>query len=68
MRPRSWRALHLVGIWYFWAAIGVSYTEGLLNGDTRIIAIFYVIAGLITLTFRLAAYLRDRSIPGVNSA
>jgi len=63
MRPRSWRALHLVGIWYFWAAIWVSYAEALLSGDTRIIAIVYVIAGLIVLTVRLAAFLKNRSIP-----
>ncbi len=63
MQPHSWRMLHLAGIWYFWAAIWVSYTEGLLNGDTRIIAIFYVIAGLAVLTARLAAYLTNRSVP-----
>ncbi|MDG1389447.1 MAG: hypothetical protein P8L70_11225 [Halioglobus sp.] len=63
MRPRSWRVLHLVGVWYFWAAIWVSYAGGLFSDDTRIIAIFYVIAGLIVLTARLAAYLKNRSIP-----
>jgi methionine sulfoxide reductase heme-binding subunit len=68
MRPRSWRALHLVGIWYFWAAIWVSYAEGLLSGDTRIIAIVYVIAGLIVLTVRLVAYLKNRSIPEMKRA
>ncbi len=68
MRPRTWRVLHLVGIWYFWAAIWVSYAEGLLSGDTRIIAIVYVIAGLIVLTVRLAAYLKNRSIPEMKRA
>ena len=68
MRPRSWRVLHLVGVWYFWAAIWVSYAGGLLNGDTRIIAIVYVIAGLIVLTVRLAAYLKNRSIPEMKGA
>ena len=63
MRPRSWRVLHLVGIWYFWAAIWVSYAGVLLSGDTRIIAIVYVLAGLIVLTVRLAAYLKNRLIP-----
>jgi sulfoxide reductase heme-binding subunit YedZ len=63
MRPNSWRALHLVGIWYFWAAIWVSYVGVLLIGDTRIIAIVYVIAGLIVVTFRVAAYLKKRSMP-----
>ena len=63
MRPKDWRVLHLVGVWYFWAAIWVSYAEGLLSGDTRIIAIVYVVAGLVVLTVRLAAYLKNRSIP-----
>ena len=68
MRPNSWRALHLVGIWYFWAAIWVSYAGVLSSGDTRIIAIVYVIAGLIVLTVRLAAYLKNRSIPEMKGA
>ena len=63
MRPNTWRVLHLVGIWYFWAAIWVSYVGVLLIGDTRIIAIVYVMAGLIVLTVRVAAYLKKRSIP-----
>ena len=63
MRPNSWRVLHLVGTWYFWAAIWVSYAGVLLSGDTRIIAIVCVIAGLIVLTVRLAAFLKNRSIP-----
>ena len=62
MRPKDWRVLHLVGIWYFWAAIWVSYAGVLSSGDTRIIAIVYVIAGLIVLTVRLAVYLKNRSI------
>lgn len=68
MRPRSWRVLHLVGIWYFWAAIWVSYAGVLLSGDTRIVAIVYVLAGLAALTVRLAAYLTNRSIPEVKGA
>ena len=68
MRPRSWRVLHLVGVWYFWAAIWVSYAAGLLSGDTRIIAIVYVVAGLVALTVRLAVYLKSRSIPEVQGA
>ena len=31
MRPRSWGVLHLVGVWYFWAAIWVSYVGVLLR-------------------------------------
>ena len=68
MRPKDWRVLHLVGIWYFWSAIWVSYAGTVLAGDTRIIAVVYVAAGLLVLAFRLAAYLKNRSIPEMNGA
>ena len=61
MRPKDWRVLHLVGIWYFWAAIWVSYAGTVLAGDTRVVAIAFVVAGLLVLTVRLAAFLRKRS-------
>ena len=61
MDPRHWRLLHLVGIWYFWAAIWVSYAETVMMGDARVIAIVFVVAGLIVLTLRCAAYLKKRS-------
>ena len=63
MRPRSWRMLHLVGTWYFWAAIWVSYAGVLLTGDFRIVAIVYVIVGAGVLAVRVVAYLKDRSMP-----
>lgn len=68
MRPRHWRVLHLVGIWYFWAAIWGSYAGTVLNGDSRIIAMVYVVVGLFVLTARLAAYLKNRSLPQVKGA
>ena len=46
MDPRHWLLLHRVGIWYFWAAIWVSYAETVMTGDTRVIAIAFVAAGL----------------------
>ena len=61
MDPRHWRLLHRVGIWYFWAAIWVSYAETVMTGDTRVIAIVFVISGLLVLTLRCAAYLKKRS-------
>jgi hypothetical protein len=61
MNPRHWRLLHRVGIWYFWAAIWVSYAETVMAGDTRVIAIVFVISGLFALTLRCAAYLKKRS-------
>jgi methionine sulfoxide reductase heme-binding subunit len=61
MDPRHWRLLHRVGIWYFWAAIWVSYAETVMMGDTRVIAIVFVISGLFVLTLRCAAHLKKRS-------
>ena len=61
MDPRHWRLLHLIGIWYFWAAIWASYAETVMMGDARVIAIVFVVAGLIVLTLRCAAYLKKRS-------
>ena len=68
MDPRHWRLLHLVGIWYFWASIWVSYAYTVMMGDTRVIAIVFIVAGLLVLTLRCAAYLKKRSAPLVNSA
>jgi len=61
MNPRHWRILHLVGIWYFWASIWVSYAYTVMMGDTRVIAIVFIVAGLLVLTLRCAAYLKKRS-------
>ena len=61
MDPSHWLLLHLVGIWYFWAAIWVSYAETVMAGDTRVIAIVFLISGLLVLTLRCAAYLKKRS-------
>ncbi len=68
MDPRHWRLLHLVGIWYFWASIWVSYAYTVMMGDTRVIAIVFIVAGLLVLTLRCAAYLKKRSALLVNSA
>ena len=61
MDPKHWRLLHLVGIWYFWASTWVSYAYTVRVGDTRVIAIVFVVAGLLVLTLRCAAYLKKRS-------
>jgi len=68
MDPKHWRLLHRVGIWYFWAAIWVSYAETVMVGDTRLIAIVYTITGLLVLAVRFAAYWEKRSAPLVNNA
>ncbi|MDC6472479.1 hypothetical protein PQZ11_05390 [Luminiphilus sp.] len=68
MDPRHWRFLHRIGIWYFWAAIWVSYAETVMVGDTRLIAIVYTVTGLFVLAVRFAAYWKKRSAPLVNNA
>ena len=68
MDPRHWRLLHRVGIWYFWAAIWVSYAETVMVGDTRLIAIVYTVTGLLVLAVRFAAYWEKRTAPLVNNA
>ena len=68
MDPRHWRLLHLVGIWYFWAAIWVSYAETVMLGDTGLIAIVYTVTGLFVLAVRFAAYWEKRSASLVNNA
>ena len=68
MDPRHWRFLHRIGIWYFWAAIWVSYAETVMVGDTRLIAIVYTVTGLFVLAVRFAAYWEKRSAPLVNNA
>ena len=68
MDPRHWRLLHFVGIWYFWAAIWVSYAETVMLGDTGLIAIVYTVTGLFVLAVRFAAYWEKRSASLVNNA
>jgi sulfoxide reductase heme-binding subunit YedZ len=60
MRPEHWRWLHLVGIWYFWAAIWASYAPMALSSDAKTIDVVYTVFGLIVLILRIAAYLSSR--------
>ena len=61
MRPKHWRWLHLVGIWYFWAAIWTSYAPMALSSNAKTIDVVYTVVGLVALFLRVAAYLRTRS-------
>ena len=61
MRPEHWRKLHLVGIWYFWAAIWVSYGEQALSSEARTIDVVYIALGLLVLFMRIAAYVKTRA-------
>jgi methionine sulfoxide reductase heme-binding subunit len=61
MRREHWRALHLLGIWYFWAAIWVSYAGQALSSEARAIDMLYTFFGLLVLALRIAAYLKMRT-------
>ena len=61
MRPEHWRWLHLVGIWYFWAAIWASYAPMALSSNAKTVDVVYAVVGLAALALRAAAYLRKRS-------
>jgi len=61
MRREHWRYLHLVGVWYFWAAIWVSYAGQAASADARTIDFIYTTLGLLALTMRLVAYQKTRS-------
>ena len=62
MRPEHWRWLHLVGIWYFWAAIWVSYTEQALSQNAKTIDVVFAVLGLLALILRLAANIKSRGV------
>ena len=61
MRPDHWRYLQLVGVWYFWAAIWVTYAGQAASAGARTIDVVYALLGLLALVLRLAAYLKVRS-------
>ena len=60
-----------VGIWYFWAAIWVSYTEQALSQNAKTIDVVFALLGLLVLILRLAANIKSRgynSCPQINLA
>ena len=59
MRPEHWRWLHLVGIWYFWAAIWASYAPMAMSSDAKTIDVVYTVIGLVAVVLRIAAYLKQ---------
>jgi sulfoxide reductase heme-binding subunit YedZ len=61
MRPEHWRWLHLVGIWYFWAAIWASYAPMALSSDAKTIDVVYTVLGLLVLVLRITAFLKTRA-------
>jgi|TARA_B110000902_G_scaffold266875_1_gene356612 hypothetical protein len=62
MSRAQWHWLHLVGIWYFWAAIWVSYVEQALSQNAKTIDIIFTAFGLLVLILRLAAFIKSRSL------
>ena len=61
MRREHWRSLHLVGIWYFWATIWVSYAGQAASEGARTIDFVYTTLGLLALLLRFVAYQKARS-------
>jgi len=61
MRPEHWRWLHLVGIWYFWAAIWASYAPMALSNDAKTIDVVYTVLGLLVFVIRVVTYVKRRS-------
>jgi sulfoxide reductase heme-binding subunit YedZ len=61
MRPEHWRWLHLVGVWYFWAAIWASYAPMALSSDAKTIDVVYTVLGLLVFILRVAAFLKTRA-------
>ena len=59
--PEIRRWLHLTGIWYFWAAIWVSYAPMALSGDAKTMDVVYTVLGLLALMLRIAAFLKARA-------
>ena len=59
VRPEHWRCLHLIGIWYFWAAIWGSYAPMAMSSDAKTIDVVYTVIGLVALVLRIAAYLKQ---------
>jgi hypothetical protein len=62
MSRAQWHWLHLIGIWYFWAAIWVSYAEQALSQNAKTIDLVFALLGLLVLILRLAANIKSRRI------
>ena len=62
MSRAQWHWLHLIGIWYFWAAIWVSYAEQALSQNAKTIDVVFAFLGLLVLILRLAANINSRGI------
>jgi DMSO/TMAO reductase YedYZ heme-binding membrane subunit len=65
MRPEHWRWLHLVGIWYFWAAIWLTYATQAFSSAAKPIDKLYFLLGAFVLCLRLSAHLDNyfRNVP-----
>jgi methionine sulfoxide reductase heme-binding subunit len=61
LRTEYWHWLQLVGVWYFWAAIWTSYAELAFSSSATVISFVYFNLGLLTLSLRVAAYLKRRT-------
>jgi len=68
MSRAQWHWLHLIGIWYFWAAIWVSYAEQALSQNAKTIYGVFVLLGLLVLILRLAAHFKTRGIIAIRKS
>jgi len=68
MSRAQWHWLHLIGIWYFWAAIWVSYAEQALSQNAKTIDGVFVLLGLLVLILRLAAHFKTRGIIAIRKS
>jgi methionine sulfoxide reductase heme-binding subunit len=62
MSRAQWHWLHLIGIWYFWAAIWLSYADQALSQNAKTIDVVFALLGLLVLILRLAANIKSRGI------
>jgi sulfoxide reductase heme-binding subunit YedZ len=60
MNPTHWRWLHLVGIWYFWAAIWLTYAPAALFVEAKAIYVVFSVLGLTAFILRVTAYIKTR--------
>jgi len=62
MSRAQWHWLQLIGIWYFWAAIGLSDADQALSQNAKTIDVVFALLGLLVLILRLAANINSRGI------
>ena len=57
MQRQHWYWLHLFGVWFFWAAIWVSYTQQAFSAEATVLSFMYFGMGLLVFILRILAHL-----------